>query len=444
MHYTRRQAVGLGVAFGSGVLLGGSFATCVHTRPSGPLRLQRDETTGLALLELPEGFRYRSFGWTRDPLANGARIPPRVDGMGVIPNADGTLALVRNHEVPYASGAFAQAVPTYDPRVGGGTTTLRFDPGREALIDASASLCGTLYNCSGGVTPWQSWLTCEEDVRGGEELAPGARRHGYVFEVPVSAPASALPLVGLGRFRHEAAAVDPASGVVYQTEDEPRSGLYRFVPAKRGQLAAPGRLEMLAVRGAPRFDARRGRRVGETHGVEWVPIERPDPDDARGAGRVFAQGRARGGALFSRLEGAQVARGLLYFVSTDGGAASAGQVWTFDPAAERLELLFESSDPRVLDHPDNVAIHPERGAVLCEDGDGRALIRGLSRRGEVFPFARSRVELDGEPHGLRGDFGGSEFTGPAFDPTGRWLFVNVQNPGFTLAITGPWEQLPFG
>ncbi len=441
MRYTRRQAIGLGVALGRLVAVGGlgSLAACTRARGFGPLAAAVDETTGLELLELPHGFRYWSLGWTGDPLDDGTPMPPRVDGMGVFESGDGALLLVRNHEDPHARGVFAAGAPTYDPLASGGTTTLRVDARRGRLLGARASLCGTVMNCSGGITPWESWLSCEE-VRGGETLAPGALRHGYVFEVTARGEAVALPLRGLGRFRHEAASVDPSSGAVYLTEDETESGLYRFLPATPGALSGPGRLEMLAVQGEPSFDARRGRRVGEIHRAHWVTIEDPDPDDTLGPGRTFAQGRARGGAVFARLEGIRMARGLVFFTSTSGGELGTGQIWAYEPVGQTLELVHESEDPAVLDHPDSLAFHPGGGGVICEDGQRQALLRGLTRRGELFTLCRSRVVLRGERNGIRGDFSTSEFSGACFDPSGRWLFVNVQSPGFTVSITGPWER----
>ena len=34
----------------------------------------------------------------------------------------------------------------------------------------------------------------------------------------------------------------------------------------------------------------------------------------------------------------------------------------------------------------------------------------------------------------------SEFAGATFSPDGQVLFVNIQHPGHTLAIYGPWDQ----
>ena len=38
----------------------------------------------------------------------------------------------------------------------------------------------------------------------------------------------------------------------------------------------------------------------------------------------------------------------------------------------------------------------------------------------------------------------SEFAGSTFAPDGSTLFVNIQTPGLTVAITGPWNSLSRG
>jgi secreted PhoX family phosphatase len=408
----------------------------------GPLRPVTDATTGLPLLELPEGFRYLTFGWTGDRLDDGRPTPPMHDGMAAFAGPDGRVILVRNHEVG-AAAPFGS--PAYDARGGGGTTTLEFDPAAERVVGMRASLAGTYRNCCGGATPWRSWLTCEETVAGPDDPRSGAtKQHGYIFEVPHDGLSDAEPLPGMGCFVHEAIAVDPRTGIVYETEDRAQAGLYRFLPRTAGRLRDGGRLQMLAVDGRPRLDTSRGQRPGVTYGVHWVDIPEPDrphvsaaQGDARG---VLQQGLDRGGATFSRLEGACFGDGRIFITATDGGEARMGQVWELDPEQETLRLIFQSAGPQAMNMPDNVCLSPRGGLAICEDGTATPCLNGLMRDGRVFRFARNAVRLAGERNGLAGDFTTREVAGVTYSPDGRWMFFNIQTPGITFAVTGPWQD----
>jgi secreted PhoX family phosphatase len=402
----------------------------------GPLQEAIDETTGLPLLKLPADFRYLSFGWTRDLMNDGLPTPSAHDGMAAFPAGNGRIRLVRNHEVGDGPDAFAPAL-AYDPQAGGGTVTLEFDTHRGRLVECWSSISGTVRNCAGGPTPWGSWLTCEETTLG---IGNGdlTKNHGYIFEVPSDGPGNPTPFTAMGRFSHEALAVDPATGYVYETEDTGNAGFYRFSPDRPGSLGNGGTLDMLGIVGMPNFDTRVNQ-TGNWLDVEWHAIDTPDPDLAAGAMAVSAQGFAKGAAVFGRLEGAWYGQGRIYFVSTSGGNAGQGQIFEYDPLNERVRLLFESPSADVLNAPDNLCVSPRGGLVLCEDGGGTEYVHGLTTDGVIFRFAENNVDLRNTPvNGFNQDFRGSEFAGACYSPDGKWLFVNIQSPGITFAIRGPW------
>ncbi|MGH7664243.1 MAG: alkaline phosphatase PhoX [Gemmatimonadaceae bacterium] len=404
-------------------------------------------------LMIPAGFTCRALSRTRAPsLANASfTVPQALDGMAAFPLPNGNIRLIRNHEMRDAA---ASTLPLGDPDIsydrlgGGGTTSLEVEPGDERDLAAEfVSLSGTQVNCAGGPTPWGSWISCEETTEG---TARGRTRdHGYAFEVHALAtgPVSPTPLRAMGRFVHEAVAVDPKNGMVYETEDasfdpaegRPGAGFYRFIPLIPGALAAGGLLQMLAVRGAPNYNTASGQSRGVTLPVEWVDIDDPDPAGAEmDPSAVFKQGLARGGAIFQRLEGCWHGEGSIFCNATSGGDARAGQVWQYRPgdAGGELTLVFESPSRSVLKSPDNLCVSPRGGLVLCEDADGVLYVRGLTLRGQIFDLVRSTSAE------------APEFAGSCFSPDGRTLFFNTQGstqrlgsaPGATYALWGPWEE----
>jgi secreted PhoX family phosphatase len=405
-------------------------------RPSaagyGELVPVKDQTTGLELLKLPRGFEYLTFGWTGDRMADGTPTPSNHDGMAAFRDGD-RVRLVRNHEKGNAT-PFAPSRSTYDPLAGGGTTTLVFDPDSGRLVEDHASLSGTIRNCAGGPTLAGTWLSCEETTQ-----INGDVRHGYVFEVPATGLAAAVPLREMGRFSHEATATDPATGIVYETEDAGSSALYRYVPVDPADLAAGGELQAMTLDGhtttVPWVS-------GTSAAAGWVTVD--DPDWGPGEPSCWEQAQAKGAARIIRGEGLWYGNGVIYVVSTSGGPAGQGQVFALDPAAGTFTCVFASPSAAVLNAPDNITVSPRGGIVLCEDGSGREYLHGMTPGGKIFPFAENNVVLTAELRDAKGygatDYTGSEWAGATFEPkNGNWLFANIQSPGFTAAITGPWR-----
>jgi secreted PhoX family phosphatase len=444
----RRDFLGMGAAatlgmFGQRLALALPGDSLPESPGYGPLKPALDHTTGLHLIDLPEGFSYRSFGWTGEAMSNGNPTPARHDGMAVALDQDGTLTLLRNHEIWTESRSFAPPELTYDRYAGGGVTRVRFDSVEGKMLDAEAALGGTMTNCAGGPTPWGSWLSCEEDLSSPGRGSKLRREHGYVFEVDALDNTRADPIKDMGRFLHEACAVDPLSGHVYMTEDNDTSGFYRYLPSRPGELHKGGELQMLKVSG--RNSLRTDELApGSRFDAEWVTIRSPDRAHQRGTHNgmgVFMQGYSQGGAVFKRGEGCIHANGKIVFACTTGGRSSLGQIWTYDPQERVLELILESPGSEQLNHPDNLAASPRGGLIMCEDGGHvEQQLVGMSEDGRLFPFARNKLVLNGEIPVQKGDYRASEWAGACFHD--KWLFANIQVPGVTFAITGPWETGP--
>ncbi len=479
-----------------GLLASPAPAAPHHQSPHRMLRPIKDKRDGQVRLHLPEGFSYRSFHDTDTAvpvtLDDGTVLPGRHDGMGAFQGRNGHIILVRNHEITNSPNtpAFGPGTP-YDAQAGAGTTTVEVTRyGR--VVDSYTSLNGTMFNCSGGVMPWGSWITCEETING-PDVAPdftGAsnvlleKPHGYVFEVPADGQSDRQPITQAGRFPHEAVSFDPEDGILYLTEDnfEFASGFYRYIPKnnpmKTGRLDNEGRLQMLAVKGRPNahLEARQPHRA--TYKVEWVDIDEPNTTYPYTEGEeaptsndtalvaVGDQGRAKGAALFSRLEGQVYDKGVVYFTSTQGGAGAEqdwgdpddevppnddnatgfgkgnGQVWAYHTRSKTLQIIYQApvDDAEAnlrFDFPDNITTSRRGTLVVCEDSTIDNYIRGLSRGGHLWDIALNRlVSSAGTPRF------GDEFAGSTFSPGGHTLFVNIQaSRGMSFAIWGPWNRI---
>jgi secreted PhoX family phosphatase len=430
-------------------------------------------------LALPPGFTYDTISIQGRPMSDGFLTPHAMDGMGAFALANGNVALIRNHEDRQNPAHFRPGGPlaeqihqnygprdvAYDPFGGGGCTILEVEPhGHRRVVQDRWAIVGNTVNCAGGITPWGSWITCEETTA--LASATGfAKAHGYAFDVPLSTladgPDSPVALKFLGRFAHEALAVDPATNAIYETEDNgTNSGFYRWRPPAGftpGQLDGlgvnAGVLEMMRVKDPANPGQRialvnTGLTAGATFDVEWVPIANRDP--GAGQSSVVSQGVAAGGSRFNRLEGIWYGDGgKMWFQSTSGGNAGRGQVFLYDIPSNKLILVFESPGAAVLDSPDNMCVSPSGGLVICEDGGGDQWLRGLTPDGEIFDLGTNILN-------------GSEFAGACFSPDGQTLFVSIQGPtavelsggvpvppeadelGRTYAIRGPWKAGPLG
>ncbi|PTX64368.1 hypothetical protein C8P63_103154 [Melghirimyces profundicolus] len=380
------------------------------------------------VLDLPEGFQYRIISEEGKKLSNGAPIPGDFDGMAAFPGPGDTTVLVRNHELRPEDGSAVFGKNPYDRLEPGGTTGIVVGSDRKKIREFVTS-SGTRNNCAGGATPWGTWLTCEEDRTEG---------HGYVFEVMPDDPENDLsktPIREMGFFSHEAAAIDPATGITYLTEDDFRgtidpedplndtrsSFLYRYIPNDRsmkpGALQKGGKLQALAIEEKVSPDADLFN-PGQRFGVIWKDVNSEEPhDDALKKGCV----------RFNRLEGAFFAAGAFWFDDTAGGEKRLGQIYRYIPATETLELFYEATEAKKMESPDNICMSPWGDLWFVEDGDGEDRIMGITPEGEIYPFARNRLN-------------DSELCGPTFSPDGRTFFVNIQSPGLTFAIWGPFQQ----
>lgn len=420
----------------------------------GPLYHKAGDT-----LSLPKGFTSRIISRKGELMNDGLLVPGMYDGMGSFSMANGKTVLIRNHEnSPGADllGPFGKnnemigkidKNKIYDFGKGedtcvGGTTTLVYNEKSQKVESQYLSLIGTVRNCAGGITPWKSWITCEESsLKMSDQLE---KDHGYNFEIPATEQiglADPNPIRAMGRFTHEAIAVQPKSGIVYQTEDEGDSLFYRYLPNTYGKLQDGGKLQCLSIKEWKSADTRNYENLTtdkfpekKSFEVEWIDLDNVEAPDSDLRLRGFKMGAAR----FSRGEGIWYGKDELFFACTDGGANRKGQIFKYIPskfegqdaekdAPGKIELFLEPNNIETFQSCDNLTIAPWGDVIICEDKHDPRVI-GITPQGKTYIIAKNI--------GYRN----SEFAGPVFSPSGNTLFINIQSPGVTLAITGPWKK----
>ena len=414
------------------------------------------------ILSLPKGFSAKVISRKGDVMSDGLLSPGAHDGMGVFKWKKDKMILIRNHELspgaittgPFGkNNEFLNKIDRnniYDYGKGesicyGGTTTMVYNEKLQKIETEYLSLIGTVRNCAGGITPWNSWITCEETsfVKGAQNGLL-EKDHGYNFEIFATDKVgltSPVPLKPMGRFVHEAVAVHPKEGIVYQTEDAGDSLFYRYLPIKKKDLHKGGKLQCLVINEWASADTRNWPNhtgdkfpVKKAFDVRWVDLDNVEAPDNDLRLRGFKEGAAR----FSRGEGIWYGKEELFFACTDGGVNRGGQIFKYIPSKyegssresdfpAQLELYIEPNDTDMFQNCDNLTIAPWGDVIICEDKSDARIV-GITPEGKTYLIAKNV--------GYRQ----SEFAGPVFSPSGRTLFINIQSPGLTLAITGPWDS----
>ena len=391
------------------------------------------------LFNLPDFLEYKIVARNGEEMSDGLQTPPRPDGMACFQNNDGTITLIKNHEIgsrrlPSSYDSNLPKSISYDTNFAGvpytgGTTNLVLDPKSLKRIDHYRSLAGTINNCAGGRTSWGSWISCEETRMDD---------HGYAFEVYADKkPNSVRRLDYMGRFNREAVSIYEPNGIVYQTEDDSSGLFYRFLPSDPKDLAQPGKLQALKIKS--QIDPRNPKNnitTGSRFEVEWVDIV----DFHAKKNTTKYQGSIQGASPFNGSEGIITDKKSVFFTCKDGGYKEHGQIFRYYPSKYEgtakeveqpgiLELFYESKNKDEYWGGDNIVIAPWGDLIICEDNGSRGCkLLGINNHGSIYVIGQ--VEDSS-----------SEIAGVCFSPDGKNMFLNIQDEGRTIAIFGDWKKI---
>ena len=321
-------------------------------------------------------------------------------------------------------------------------------------VAGARTAAGTLGNCAGGVTPWRTVLSCEENFHffyGDVRFEDGRRIHekdsvigwerhldhppehyGWVVEIdPFTGAANKL--TALGRFAHEGATVTLAQDgrpVVYMGDDKTGEHIYKFIGAEPGSLAQG------ALYAA---DTDRGR---------WLPLAR-DRDK-----RLKEAFRTRTELLVRTREAAKLAGATPQDRPEDieidphsGAVLISLTKHPLRPYGSLLKLVEKDNDPLAEEFaanvflaggtengfacPDNLVFDPRGNLWMCTDissHDLYGLVYAPFKNNGLFYIPMSGAHA-GIPVQVASAPTGAELTGPTFSPDGRTLFLCVQHPG---------------
>ena len=484
-----RRSILTGSASGVGLVVAGAAPSLAQSRATAhsghsgqpshrPFPPLVDDPDGL--LALPPGFSYKvvTYAGRTELRSDQGPTPSNHDGTAVFDADHGRLRLIQNHELPAGSPLGVPHVEgtVYDAAAvhGGGCTVIETDR-RGRNLGEWVGISGTIVNCAGGPTPWGTWLTCEEtEIKAGTAWSANGQSgtygldHGYVFEVFADGRALPKPIKAFGRYAHEAVAVDPTRTHVYLSEDAsgPNGLFYRWTAPRGVKLragianqlgATDGALEAMAIvmddgSVLPDVAYLTSAQLGRPFPVRWVPVPERD-GQTTSVRRQFTTEVTRGKkfeGVYGTAKGVYIVNSFA-FNTADLPADAVkhdGMVWFYSYADKTITLVTyfphqsttdTGAAPRydgvVFDGPDNVTVTPWGTLILAEDGVGASHVLSSVPGGPTYAIARNMLNIGSA---TAPEY--SEFTGPTFTSDGKVLFVNIQTPGITLAITGPWEK----
>ena len=414
----------------------GSFAQILQASSSRLFnkKMKKDPNK---IIDVHRSLSYKIISRQGDMMSDGYTVPGSPDGMAAFSIENNQTVLIRNHELGRTSGrlmgpfkdisadALRLGKMQYDSNAFGGTTNIVIDNATNKVVKEYLSLVGTMTNCAGGVSPMNTWLTCEENI---SKKRKNKVPHGYVFEVDPSKDhlQVPVPIKQMGRFQHEAVAFDKY-GNGYLTEDRSDGLLYKFVPKSKESLFE-GDLYALNIKVKDsRNWKKRDVAKNQKYKIRWVKLEDVDPV----SDTLREEGKEKGATIFARGEGITHDGDSIFITCTSGGSYKKGQIWKLTPNSLQdatLELWYEVDHKDGLNMPDNITVAPWGDLIVCEDNPDLDRLWGITPVGRPYLIAEN-------------NYTGAELAGACFSPGGKTLYINIQQNGQTISIDGDWDSV---
>ena len=340
-------------------------------------------------------------------------------------------------------------------------------------IKGATKVIGTHSNCSGGITPWKTFITCEENYDGcfGEtqydenNIATHTpswlgwenfynyppEHYGWVVEVNPK-DGTAQKHIALGRFAHECCTLyelEDKRVVAYSGDDSNNEHLYKFISSKPGSLKE-GTLY-----------------VADTINGKWLALDwERQPvlkDKFKDQTEVLIRAREAskllGATPLNRPEDIEIdpITGNIFVSLTNNKSKN-----DFHGAILKIEetngafdgLTFKASNYKAggaangFSCPDNLAFDVSGNLWITSDMSGSAMNKANKpymafKNNSLFVIPRYGKDA-GKVIRVASAPRDAELTGPWFSPDGKTLFLSVQHPGEqTKDLKNPTSQWPF-
>jgi len=335
-------------------------------------------------------------------------------------------------------------------------------------LNGKTHAIGMVGNCAGGVTPWKSILTCEENyddyygeveygspsdqrtesIYGWEKVYPDRHPHDYGWVVEVNPlTGAAKKLISLGRFAHECATcVTLKNGkvAVYSADDKIDEHLYKFISSSTNSLDQ-GTLYVAKING--------------TKG-EWIALDiEQQPllkNKFKNQQEVLINTRIAakllGATPLERPEDVEIhpITGDIYVALTHAVPEKGhyGKILRIkETNSDYASLTFLAEDFLLggtfpgFGNPDNLCFDPEGNLYITTDYTGK---KKDDFKNNVLFFvpmsSKYPVGSIGKPYIIASAPVGAEFTGPCLSSDKKTLFLSVQHPGEKSAKEGKWRS----
>lgn len=296
---------------------------------------------------------------------------------------------------------------------------------KSQAVDFS-SVVKTESNCSGGVTPWETVITCEETMTTGDANADGYQDLGWNVEIDAKTKkvkeygnGKQEKLWGMGRISHENIVVSQDSVTAYFGEDDGSGNLFKFIADQKTNLSV-GKLYVLKLTSGLSSNEPTSTIGG------WVQVPNVTVSERN---NTKATAAALGGTFFSGIEDVEInpVTGMIYFT-----AKGNNRTYRFKDNGTSVTdfITFVGGKNYQINSGSSVTNEPWGGGNdnLTFDDKGNLWVLQDGSRNHLWLVRPNHTQANPKVELFMKTPIGSEPTGMTFTPDFKFMFISIQSP----------------